>query len=258
MVGFILVTGLFGNYGLGYSQSLTEQISEAQSQGSVSSLSALATRIESLWPKDPDAYYKLQTQLGKALEPLAQTNSEATSVVNKQAHLVIRKSCPKNPDGAIVCFNSKVEIVERELRLSASAPTVSDAQLLTKVMGEMRSTMIPGYKRADVFMNVDPPLGSGSSQMGSFAGMDPNVITNCRAKAAYLKAIQENCLRNSTNTLQLHTLPESYHALRLYFLNYVKELIAKNPDARQQLNELMATARLNEEEQRELLEQLPK
>jgi hypothetical protein len=73
------------------------------------------------------------------------------------------------------------------------------ARLLTNYLARVRSQRIPNFQWLPVTMNVAPPIGAGPS----FAGMNPNLISDTAIRAEYLKAIQANRENIFTNKWQV-------------------------------------------------------
>ena len=105
-----------------------------------------------------------------------------------------------------------------------------DAQSLAQLLGEVRGAMIPNYERAQVLMNVSPPITPTNG--GVFSGMNPKAIHDPVARAAYEKAIAENNRRAAENKLQLDILANINRAMTPLFLNYGKALLALSINAK--------------------------
>jgi hypothetical protein len=232
---------------------IEERIGMAQAEGSLSQLSLLTAEIEKMWPGEPSNYFKFQDQLGKALLMLSKTNTQAQKVLEDQTMLALSKPCSTNPAAAIVCFPLKESITKRILITTASKPSLAHASSAARSLGEIRETVIPGYRRADVFLNVAPPIPSGPID----GGMDPKAIKDPQARAAYETAIAENSQRGQMNDLQLSVLPEINREVSRLFMDYAQKLFAQDKEIRNQADMLAELAHLTESERKALRNDKP-
>jgi hypothetical protein len=233
--------------------NLTARIKGAETQGSISDLSALSKEIEMLWPKDLETYFYAYKQLEIAWEKLAETNIAAREEMAKLDQRTLAKDRPSGAYQLNAYLRTKAAIIQQEvnLDLATSNPNIAEARKLLELMGEVRSLMIPGYKRTITFMNVSPPSNRGKQSIVS--GMDPNELKDPQDRADYLKAIEENRLLSETNTLQDRILPEIQNAVKVNLSNYCRALFATYPEDKQEFSNLAKLAHLTEEERTYLL-----
>ena len=80
-----------------------------------------------------------------------------------------------------------------------SEETRRNVQLVARLLGKVRTEMVPNYRQKPVFLNIGPPA------FGDFgyAGMDPNDIKDPVARAKYLSARRENISNGISNHRQL-------------------------------------------------------
>jgi hypothetical protein len=189
--------------------------------------------------------------LGSVLEHVAKTNPAALTELKSQSEMVLNKQCSTNPAVQINCLEPKLQIAERLTR-NFSNCNLKDAQILAKFLGEVRTAIITNYQRADVLANVMPPIAPTNSRIGVFSGMDPKVIADPTARAAYERAIAENNERGDENDLQFIILPEINLKLTPLFLGYVRTLFAFDSEAKIKANSLIISAHLTKDEQKQL------
>lgn len=233
-------------------QSVTEQVQAFATEGSLSNLAAVKVEIESLWPNDPVLYFQSNNQLELVLETLAKTNTIALQELETQARQALGRKCPTNSvDAATTCFDVKHQIA---IRLDKNfSPSISNALALAEFIGEVRATIITNYHRAEVSVNIVPPLRpKNTNGMGYFEGMSPSVITDPVARAAYEKAIVDNGNNGKMNDFQTYTLPHINWEMKFRFLDYAKTALASCPDTNKQADTLAALAHLTKEEKRQL------
>lgn len=227
--------------------SIQEQIKGYAAQGSLSNLVAVEAAIEPLWTNAPVFYFQLNDQLIGALESLSEKQPKALQEYEKQSCWTLNRKCPTNPPQATVCFNTKFQIATR--LVGTQNPSMSNALALAGFLGEVRTTMITNYHRAIVYMNVDPPLTpTNANGMGYFSGMDPAVISDPVARAAYEKAIEENGHRGEINDFYINTLPEINRTMAFHFFYYISALSAKETLTKKQVGVLAEAAHLTKME----------
>jgi hypothetical protein len=225
---------------------LLAQLHQAQSQSSVSNLSVIGIEIEKLSTNDLVQYCKFHEALEATLERMALTNAHAMQELQSQVENSMAKACSKTAAETVMCFQAKHVIAQRILR--TSAPNLHHAKMVASYLGEVRLAMIPGYKPAEVELNVLPPVGKGPR----IAGMDPKAIRDPDARREYERAISENNERAQLNELQLVVLPNIERTMKRAFVDYTRKLFAQVGDAKTEAGVLAGLARLTELEKAEL------
>ena len=223
------------------SQVTAERIEAARGEGSLSNLQALGKEVHGLRSTNSALYFKLQEQVGAALEEVGRTNGDARLALEEQAGKVLAEDSPTNPPSAIACFSAKRQTAERLARNSAQVPNLRNARALARFLGEIRATMIRDYKHAKVVGNVTPPTWSEGVIM---SGMDPNAIADPKARADYENAIAENRMNNYRNGLYGRVLPEADASINKIVIYYLRNLFTQHPESKGELDALAALARL--------------
>jgi hypothetical protein len=233
-------------------QSVAEQIQAFAAEDSLSNLTAVKVDVESLWTNEPTLYFQSNNQLEAVLEALSKTNSTALQELEIQAQQTLSRKCPTNSiDATAACFDAKQQITMR--LINNVTPSISNALALAEFLGEVRTTIITNYQRADVYANIVPPLmPKNTNGMGYFEGMAPSLITDPVARAAYEKAIADNGNNGKMNDFQIITLPEINRTMTSKFFYYVNSLPAKETLTKKQVSILAEVARLTKVETEKL------
>ena len=185
--------------------AIREQIAALHSSGQVSDLGRIVRDLEKLYVSNLPSYISNRVQLDSTLELLANTNIEARAALKAQIHLVLAKEIQTtNPESATLLFNLKEASVRQLVRISSSGLERETGQSLVRFLGEIRSATITNFQRLKGFDNVAPPLSGGGPM---HAGMNPDVIPDLKARAAYRAAIEANNNNYFQNRLQLDILP---------------------------------------------------
>ena len=233
-------------------QLVGEQIQAFAAEGSLSNLNDIKIEVESVWASDPVLYFQSSDKLEAVLETMAATNPTALLELEKQARQSLGRKCPTNPiNNAGACFNAKQQIA---MRLDKKfSPSISNALVLAEFIGEVRTTIITNYHRAEVSVNIVPPLmPKNTNGMGYFEGMSPSAISDPVARAAYEKAIIDNGNNIKMNTFQTYTLPHINREMTSRFFNYAKKLSANGILATQEADKLGQAAHLTKAEMQNL------
>ncbi len=236
--------------------SVEDQIGVVKQTGNVTDCAKLLKQIESLWPDQPENYFRCQNQLGAILESMVATNTKVDSLLNEQAKTVLNKKCPDDISGLNECVSAKGNSVQVLAELTKSAPSIPVAEMLAKTLGEIRSLIITNYQWEMVTANVAPPivppLRSTNGMQVMFSGMSANSIQDPAAREAYQKAIAENKRHNQDNWLQTQLLPGLNRKITVTFLNYAKNALAHDTQTAKHADVLAKQAHLNEQEREQI------
>jgi len=246
-MAILLAALLAGQSSPAQTTTLPERMAPLAKKGDVKGLMGLTNDIKKLKNSDPTAFFNAYDQLTATLEAIGPKEHEAVPALKLATEQALSAPCPAEASSVIGCLQAKQRMVQR---LTGAFPddTSLEAKITANLLGEIRAAMIPNYKEARILLNVAPPL-SPKSSIGYAAGMDPAAIQDPNARAAYLKAIDDNNQNRYRNQLQLRVLPDLNQEITPLCLKYGKALVALKPaEAGDIAQKTAQTAHLTEQE----------
>lgn len=118
---------------------------------------------------------------------------------------------------------------------AASGPQEPKVRPFSRVLGLVRSEILPGYTPKPATMNVPPPAGKGGM---TFTGMDPNAIADPVAREKYKAEIRQNRLNNLSNKRQRQRqLQRMETEFAKPVVAYLSRVALLKPDARNLIRE---------------------
>ena len=199
------------------------------------------TKTSKLWPSNVPQYCIDYGYLIRDAESIVKS-ADDMPMLEELVQLLLEKSNPQNialsRDYYYRLWKVQADALERLLgtanRVHASGDDrVRYAAMVILFMKRLNQDIIPDFKPRPVYANVAPPISSGPMM----AGMSPSAIKDPVARAAYLKAIEENSQNNVLNSKQ-YFFRDTAKQLNIKLAYFLKETKSKYPDLQDQIEKL--------------------
>lgn len=233
--------------------TVPEQITSIRSTGKLDGVKQLIGDVEGMYNTNTQYYCKYQEEIESVLELLSATNTDARAMLEMQMHSVLAKrtiatdTIKKSDMLHLLCLQEAT--VRRLVKLSGSHFDRKSVQLVASLLGDIRLSRVPDYKRAIVYENVPPPVPEGSHDSGPMsAGMNPDEIKNSIKKEQYKAAIASNEANYYQNLLQGDVLPRLNDFIASVLLRILSDTTERNRFSDDDLVRLGRVAHLTQSE----------